>query len=189
MKRACGVGVLGSIFFTLALLTTGKVWAHDTYRKGLKLYAVTECPSEEEKNKPQTKRCFEYEVKKGDTLSWIATHFDSEVWRTFSGERRLTWQKLLKLRGNERFIRNPDLIHPGEKVVLPYISEEEVLRVELLEKIDEIRKLQSKVDYLKRQLEIYKLLTWVFAVSLGVIGIAVLCGFIYYRRCSKDEED
>jgi nucleoid-associated protein YgaU len=46
-----------------------------------------------------------YEVKKGDSLSKIAKQYGT------------TWQKIHAL--NKDVIKNPDLIHPGQKIKIP----------------------------------------------------------------------
>lgn len=46
-----------------------------------------------------------YEIKKGDTLGKIAKHYNT------------TWQKIHQY--NKDVIKNPDLIHPGQKIKIP----------------------------------------------------------------------
>lgn len=46
-----------------------------------------------------------YEIKKGDSLSKIAKQFGT------------TWQKIHEM--NKDTIKNPDLIHPGQKIKIP----------------------------------------------------------------------
>lgn len=48
----------------------------------------------------------EYEVKAGDSLSKIAKNYPG-----------LTWQKIYE--ANKDQIKNPDLIHPGQKLKIP----------------------------------------------------------------------
>jgi LysM repeat protein len=47
-----------------------------------------------------------YEVKSGDSLSKIATHYAG-----------MTWQKIFE--ANKDRISNPNLIHPGQKLRIP----------------------------------------------------------------------
>ena len=47
-----------------------------------------------------------YEVKAGDSLSKIASKYPG-----------MTWQKIFE--ANKDTIKNPDLIHPGQKIVIP----------------------------------------------------------------------
>ena len=47
-----------------------------------------------------------YEVKAGDSLSKIASKYPG-----------MTWQKIFD--ANKDTIKNPDLIHPGQKIVIP----------------------------------------------------------------------
>jgi len=47
-----------------------------------------------------------YEVKSGDSLSKIAAKYPG-----------MTWQKIFE--ANKDTIKNPDLIHPGQKIVIP----------------------------------------------------------------------
>jgi nucleoid-associated protein YgaU len=47
-----------------------------------------------------------YEVKAGDSLSKIATKYPG-----------MTWQKIFD--ANKDTIKNPDLIHPGQKITIP----------------------------------------------------------------------
>lgn len=46
-----------------------------------------------------------YTIKGGDSLSKIASHFHT------------TWQKIFE--ANKDTIKNPDLIHPGQKIRIP----------------------------------------------------------------------
>ena len=48
----------------------------------------------------------EYEVKSGDSLSKIAKNYPG-----------LTWQKIYE--ANKDQIKNPDIIHPGQKLKIP----------------------------------------------------------------------
>ncbi len=47
-----------------------------------------------------------YEVKSGDSLSKIAKNYPG-----------MTWQKIFE--ANKETIKNPDLIHPGQKIIIP----------------------------------------------------------------------
>lgn len=49
----------------------------------------------------------EYEVKAGDSLSKIAKNYPG-----------LTWQKIYE--ANKDQIKNPDIIHPGQKLKIPF---------------------------------------------------------------------
>ncbi len=57
-------------------------------------------------NNPIINKYSQYKVKQGDTLSHIAV------------AHGMKWQDLLSIPGNESFIANPDLIHPGDIVHL-----------------------------------------------------------------------
>jgi nucleoid-associated protein YgaU len=47
-----------------------------------------------------------YEVKSGDSLSKIAAKYPG-----------MTWQKIFE--ANKDTIKNPDLIHPGQQIIIP----------------------------------------------------------------------
>lgn len=56
--------------------------------------------------KPETGAETSYTVQKGDSLSKIAKNYPG-----------LTWQKIFE--ANKDQIKNPDLIHPGQKLKIP----------------------------------------------------------------------
>jgi nucleoid-associated protein YgaU len=58
--------------------------------------------------KPYTASKREYVIKSGDSLSKIAKEFYGNA-----GD----WKKILE--ANKDTIKNPDLIHPGQKIIIP----------------------------------------------------------------------
>lgn len=92
----------GDIFYSLEL----NEW-RDFVVKEIKPQTVTKASVREQKPKPKT-----YTIKRGDTLWGIARRFSD----TKSGAK---WPELWSLNKNRLRSGNPDLIYPGETVVLP----------------------------------------------------------------------
>lgn len=95
-------GGYGDVFYSLELVE----W-RDFVVKEIKPQTVTKASVREQKPKPKT-----YTIKRGDTLWGIARRFSD----TKSGAK---WPELWSLNKNRLRSGNPDLIYPGETVVLP----------------------------------------------------------------------